>query len=141
MDCSPPGFSVRGISQTRIPEWVAISFSRGHSQPRDRTLISCIGGGFFITEPPGNRCNLPNLETGLWGLIKKWCGRTLPLVKKKNNPSLHLGFVHALTHAFIHSLTHSFISNSLSSSGCQALCLRGSMINKTIFSSFIIITT
>ena len=29
MDCSPPGSSVRGISQARIPEWAAISFSRG----------------------------------------------------------------------------------------------------------------
>ena len=31
MDCSPPGSSVHGISQTRILEWVAISFSRGSS--------------------------------------------------------------------------------------------------------------
>ena len=31
MDCSPPGFSVHGISQARILEWVAISFSRGSS--------------------------------------------------------------------------------------------------------------
>ena len=38
MDCSPPGFSVHGISQTRILEWVAIPFSRGSSWPRDQTL-------------------------------------------------------------------------------------------------------
>ena len=43
MDCSPLGSSVHGISQARILEWVAISFSRGYSQPRDRTHISCIG--------------------------------------------------------------------------------------------------
>ena len=43
MDCSPPGSSVHGISQARILEWVAISFSRGSSQPRDWTCISCIG--------------------------------------------------------------------------------------------------
>ena len=43
MDCSPPGFSVHGISQARILEWVAISFSRGTSQARNRTYISCIG--------------------------------------------------------------------------------------------------
>ena len=42
MDCSLPGSSVRGISQARILEWVAISFFRGSSQPRDWTLISCI---------------------------------------------------------------------------------------------------
>ena len=35
MDCSPPGSSVHGILQARILEWVAISFSRGSSQPRD----------------------------------------------------------------------------------------------------------
>ena len=35
MDCSPPGSSVRGISQARILEWVAISSSRGSSQSRD----------------------------------------------------------------------------------------------------------
>ena len=42
-DCSLPGFSVHGISQARILEWVAISFSRGSSQPRDWTHVSCIG--------------------------------------------------------------------------------------------------
>ena len=43
IDCSPSGFSVHGISQARLLEWVAISFSRGSSQPRDWTHISCIG--------------------------------------------------------------------------------------------------
>ena len=38
----PPGFSVHGIFQARILEWVAISFSRGPSQPRDGTRVSCI---------------------------------------------------------------------------------------------------
>ena len=42
VDCSPPGFSVHGISHTRI-EWVAMPSSRGSSQPRDRTHLSCIG--------------------------------------------------------------------------------------------------
>ena len=37
MDCGPPGSSVHGIFQARILEWVAISFSRGSSHPRDRT--------------------------------------------------------------------------------------------------------
>ena len=37
VDCSPSGSSVHGISQARILEWVAISFSRGSLQPRDRT--------------------------------------------------------------------------------------------------------
>ena len=42
MDCSPPGSSVYGILQARIPEWVAISSSRGSSQLRDQTHISCV---------------------------------------------------------------------------------------------------
>ena len=42
MDCSLPGSSVHGISHVRIQECVAISFSRGSSQPRDRNHISCI---------------------------------------------------------------------------------------------------
>ena len=53
MGCSPPGSSVHGIPQARILERVAISFSRGSSQPRDQTYISCIAGRFFATEPPG----------------------------------------------------------------------------------------
>ena len=47
MDCSPPGSSVHGILQARIQEWVAIPFSRGSSQPRDQTWVSCIAGKFF----------------------------------------------------------------------------------------------
>ena len=47
MDCSPPGSSVHGILQARILEWVAIPFSRGSSQPRNRTQVSCIAGRFF----------------------------------------------------------------------------------------------
>ena len=42
MDCSLPDSSVRGISQARILEWVAISSSRGSSPPRDWTPVSCI---------------------------------------------------------------------------------------------------
>ena len=47
MDYSLPGSSVHGILLARILEWVAIPFSRGSSQPRDQTWISCIEGRFF----------------------------------------------------------------------------------------------
>ena len=47
VDCSLPRFSVHGIFQARILEWVAISFSRGSSRPRDRTRVSCIVGRCF----------------------------------------------------------------------------------------------
>ena len=43
MDCSPSGSSVHAILQARIREWVATSFSKGSSQPRDQTCVSCIG--------------------------------------------------------------------------------------------------
>ena len=42
MGCRPSGSSVHGIFQARIVQWVAISYSKGSSQPRDRTHISCI---------------------------------------------------------------------------------------------------
>ena len=47
MDCNLPGSSVHGIFQARIPELVAISFSRGSSQPRDWTWVSLIVGRHF----------------------------------------------------------------------------------------------
>ena len=50
-DCSPPGFSVLGVSQARLLEWVAISFSRESSQSRVQMCISCIAGGSSTTEP------------------------------------------------------------------------------------------
>ena len=42
VDCSLPGSSVHGVLQARILGWVAIPFSRGSSQPRDPTQVSCI---------------------------------------------------------------------------------------------------
>jgi len=61
MDCSLPGSSVQGRSKARILEWFAISFSRGSSQSRDRTGISCIAGRFLTAKPPGK----PYLEGAL----------------------------------------------------------------------------
>ena len=43
LDCSWSGTSVGGISQARIRRWIAISFSRGSSQSRNRTHVSCTG--------------------------------------------------------------------------------------------------
>ena len=45
--CDPRDYRVHGILQARILEWVAIPFSKGSSQPRDQTQVSCIAGGFF----------------------------------------------------------------------------------------------
>ena len=67
MDCSPPGSSVHGILQARILEWVAISFSRGSSRPRDWTQVS---------HTAGRRFNLCTTREAQWPLRKAF----LPLL-------------------------------------------------------------
>ena len=47
--CDPMDYTVRGILQASILEWVAFPFSRGSSQPRGRTQVSDIAGGFFTS--------------------------------------------------------------------------------------------
>ena len=49
MDCSPPGSTVHGILQARILEWVAKPSTRASFQPRNWTVISCVGGYIFCT--------------------------------------------------------------------------------------------
>ena len=79
MDCSPPGSS---ILQARIQEWVVISFSKGSSELRDQTQLSCIVGGFvtiWATKPGGPlQCG----ETFLWG----------PQAPSKTQPVIHLAY-------------------------------------------------
>ena len=55
---TPPGSSVHGIFQARILEWVALSYSRGSSDPgiEPASLVSlAMAGGFFTTVPPGQK--------------------------------------------------------------------------------------
>ena len=47
--CDPVDYTVRGILQARILEWLAFPFSRGYSQPRDWTQVSRIAGRFFTS--------------------------------------------------------------------------------------------
>ena len=70
MDHSLPGFSVHGIFQARVLEWVAISFSRGSSWPRDQTHVSCIAGRRFTLWATYD----PNLELmkSLWNYLDFW---------------------------------------------------------------------
>ena len=88
MYCSPPGSSIHGLCQARILEWVAISFSRGSSRPRDRTQVSRLAGrqkqmqaDALTSEPPGKPLsghrgwqvhNLQN-ELSLWRPKKNQC--------------------------------------------------------------------
>ena len=67
MDCGTPGSSVLGVFRAIILEWVAISFSRGFSQPRDQTHDSCTAGGFFTTEPP--RKPLLDVQNSAWYIV------------------------------------------------------------------------
>ena len=57
--CDPMVYTIHGILQARILEWVAFPFSRGSSQPRDQAQVSHIAGGFFLYQlshrgSPGN---------------------------------------------------------------------------------------
>ena len=68
-DGSSPDSSVHGISQGRILEWIAISFSRGSSQPRDQThwLPTALASGFFTTEPSEELSwPDPSYNSGCW---------------------------------------------------------------------------
>ena len=72
MDCSLPGFSVHGISQASILEWVAVSFSRGSSWHGDQTHISCIGRWILYhwdLGSPGHR----TAEHYLWLQVPMMC--------------------------------------------------------------------
>ena len=69
MHRSPPGSSAHGIFQARILEWVAISYSRGSSRPRDRTCISCTASGFFTPLPLEDQ-EARSIETE-WELLRQ----------------------------------------------------------------------
>ena len=64
VDCTPPGSSVHTILQARILEWVAISYSRGSSWPRNWTQVSCFVGSLFTIWSTREAQNM------------KWLGKT-----------------------------------------------------------------
>ena len=66
VNCSPPGSSVRGIFQATMLEWIAISFSRGSSWPRNQTPVR-----FFTTEPPREAPLTKLSHTKKWAL-RSW---------------------------------------------------------------------
>ena len=93
MDCSLPGSSVHEILQARILEWVAISFSRGSSQPRDQTRVSCIGGRRFNLWATREAHSLSSSHVQMWVLdhkedwvLKNWRYRTVVLEKTLESP-------------------------------------------------------
>ena len=95
LDCSPPGFSVCAILQAKILELVAISFSRGSSQLRDGTCVSCTAGGFFMLKSflnwfwlSGNSKQVlhrHSLTSGIFMFCSRWC-LALPVREKIGQP-------------------------------------------------------
>ena len=81
--CKPMFYTVHGILQARELEWVAIPFSRGSSQTKDRTQVSHIAGKFSTSEPPGK----PK-KTGVGSLsLLQWIVPT----QESNRGLLHSG--------------------------------------------------
>ena len=76
-------YTVDGILQARILEWVAFSFSRWSSQPRDRTQVSCIAGGFFVQLSHKGSPRIlewvayPFTSGSSWPRIRQWKGSLL----------------------------------------------------------------
>ena len=73
MDYNLPGFSAHGIFQGRVPEWIVISFSRGSSWPRDRTLVSHIAGRCFTLWAIGKMIWMWELDYKESWVLKNWC--------------------------------------------------------------------
>ena len=69
--CDAMDYTVHGILQARIMEWVAIPFSRGSSQPTDWTQVSCIAGRIFTSWATGRHITnvSPQLLKVLWAFI------------------------------------------------------------------------
>ena len=65
--CDPMDYIVHGTLQARILEWVAVPFSRGSSQPRDQTQVSCLKDKFFI---PAELLGKPN-HIDIWSTRQK----------------------------------------------------------------------
>ena len=91
MDCSLPGFSIHGIFQARVLEWVAISFFKGSSQPRDWTQVSLIGGRRFtiwatrVAFSPGEGTDNPLQYSCLKNAMDRgaWWATVLGVVKSQ----------------------------------------------------------
>ena len=90
MDCNLSGCSVHGIFQARVLEWIAISFSRGSSRPRNRTWVSCIAGRHFTI--------WATRETNVLWIICYFC-RTKTSV---TDQAMRITYKHTHTHTYIY---------------------------------------
>ena len=81
-DHSSQGSSVHGILQARILEWITILFSRGSSQLRDQTWVSCIAGRFFTVwaTREAHSINIHSLrKKEKWAFILCGCNEVCPV--------------------------------------------------------------
>ena len=104
MGCSLPGSFVLGISQAKIQDWVAISSSRGASQPRDRTHVSCTGKWILyhwatweVVKTPCSHCRVHN--------IHPW-SRKIPHTAWPNNNINKVIFYKALIYGTVPEWAH-----------------------------------
>ena len=81
---NPMDYTVHGILQARILEWVAFPFSRGSSQPRDWTQVSCIAGEFFTSWATRKALKPPNL----WWFVT--AGQETDIVSWIESPGLRI---------------------------------------------------
>ena len=79
--CNPKDYTIHGILQARILEWVAVPFARASSQCRDQTQVSHIAGGFFTSWTTGKP---ENTRVGSLSLLQWIC-----LTQKSNRDLLH----------------------------------------------------
>ena len=125
MDCSLPGSLVPGIHQARIPEWVAISFSRGFLDPGSNPHISCTGRQIFYPWVTGKPLLKHSLQEKLTPKIFIQCMsfRTIPLHHRQRWScfSRELGAIESLTRLQSHVLPFSFCCYSVTQS-CLTLC-------------------
>ena len=115
MDCSPPSSSVHGILQARILEWLAISFSRGSSKPRNPTWTSCTASRFFTIW--ATREALVPVAVSFYFIFRKpWNGLKQYIYQINFNDTLYLKlglYLQSIPHLQFSSVQSLSMSNSL----------------------------
>ena len=95
VDCSLPGSWIHGILQARILEWVAISFSRGSSWPRDRTWVSCIADRRFTVWATREALKI---WFTCWAVVRLTCKNSSQILILCQPLDVRLGFSRDRTH-------------------------------------------
>ena len=153
MDCSLPVYrhqrtssSVHGILHARILEWVAISFSRASSWPRDRTRVSCSAVGFFTVEPLGSKNNMG--PANIWRGVRKISWRRkwqpTPVLWPGESPRteepgvLQSGGLQGVGHEWVAKQQQQHLRDDWKQylSGCQSLSFACMILNVCLFPCF-----